>query len=573
MLEKFTQAVRQVITVKLAPRGHTGESFLLRIMAIDYDVILQELGQFGTYQKYIYILFGYMGFVLSLNAMSYVFTAGDLRYRCHIEECDKPGTEFQPAWLKNAVPMEYQKEEVVPSRCYRYQQANSTLMEHDNSSCPSAWFLNSTERCYHWVYEGPEETILSEWDLACDEVGWRLSLVGTVHAIAYLLSVPIVGYISDRFGRRNALLVTLILSTVVGVARSFAQSYVQFIILEGLSVLIGSGAYATTFILALEMVGADKRVMGGTIIHLMDALGFASLGVLAWLIPNWRTLIQVMHITGIFFVAYFWFLPESVRWLLVKGRFQEAKEIIFEIARINKVNLSEATLNELDDSKFIPVKNIADDDEETLLGSLREVFRSRILLLRLLNCCFCWATNTFVYYGLALNSVYLGGNKYVNYILTTLIDLPGFTLSYVAMNTIGRKRTIAASLVAAGLACLAFICVPPDMPGFILTLFLLGKLAISVSFSTLYAFTAEIFPTSIRNSLLGTCSMVGRIGTILATQTPSLGRYMGALPPILFGTVSIIGGVLALYFPETKGTKLPDSVKASMELSSNCEHH
>ncbi|XP_068082090.1 organic cation transporter protein [Anabrus simplex] len=542
-------------------------------MTIDYDAILQELGQFGTYQKKIYILFGYVGFVLSLNGMSYVFTAGDLRYRCHIEECDKPGAEFQPTWLKNAVPMEYQKEEEVPNRCYRYQQANSTLMEHDNSSCPSAWFRNSTERCYHWVYEGPEETILSEWDLACDEVGWRLSLVGTVNAIGYLLSLPIVGYMSDRFGRRNALLVTLILSTVVGVARSFAQSYLQFIILEGLSMLIGSGAYASTFILALEMVGADKRVMGGTIINFMDALGFASLGVLAWLIPNWRTLIQVMHITGIFFIAYFWFLPESVRWLLVKGRFQEAKELIFKVARINKVNLSEATLKELDDSTFIPVKNIADDDEETLLGALREVFRSRILLLRLVNCCFCWATNAFVYYGLALNSVYLGGNKYVNYILVTLIDLPGFPLSYVAMDTIGRKRTIAASLVAAGLACLAFICVPPDMPGFILTLFLVGKLAICVSFSTLYAFTAEIFPTSIRNSLMGTCSMVGRIGSILATQTPSLGRYMGALPPILFGIVSIIGGVLALYFPETKGTKLPDSVKASMELSPNYVCH
>lgn len=55
-----------------------------------------------------------------------------------------------------------------------------------------------------------------------------------------------------------------------------------------------------------------------------------------------------------------------------------------------------------------------------------------------------------------------------------------------------------------------------------LTLFLIGKLAITCSFQILYFFTSEIFPTNVRNSLLSLCSMIGRIGSMLAPQTPLL---------------------------------------------------
>lgn len=51
---------------------------------------------------------------------------------------------------------------------------------------------------------------------------------------------------------------------------------------------------------------------------------------------------------------------------------------------------------------------------------------------------------------------------------------------------------------------------------------MLGKLAISMTFSSIYIYTSELFPTSARHSLLGFCSMIGRIGSILAPMTPLL---------------------------------------------------
>jgi hypothetical protein len=55
-----------------------------------------------------------------------------------------------------------------------------------------------------------------------------------------------------------------------------------------------------------------------------------------------------------------------------------------------------------------------------------------------------------------------------------------------------------------------------------LIIFLAGKFAITIAFTVVYVFTAELFPTELRHSMLGTCSMVGRIGSIIAPQTPLL---------------------------------------------------
>lgn len=51
-----------------------------------------------------------------------------------------------------------------------------------------------------------------------------------------------------------------------------------------------------------------------------------------------------------------------------------------------------------------------------------------------------------------------------------------------------------------------------------LSLFMISKLAIAVAFDIVYIQTAEIFPTSMRATMLSLCSMFGRIGSIMAPQ-------------------------------------------------------
>lgn len=99
-----------------------------------------------------------------------------------------------------------------------------------------------------------------------------------------------------------------------------------------------------------------------------------------------------------------------------------------------------------------------------------------------------------------------------------------------------------------------------------LIFFLVGKFAITISFAVVYIYAAELFPTSLRQSLLGTCSMFGRIGSMIAPQTPLLAQYMKSLPLLLFGGTAFTSGILVLSFPETLDSKLPDSINEAVQI-------
>lgn len=57
---------------------------------------------------------------------------------------------------------------------------------------------------------------------------------------------------------------------------------------------------------------------------------------------------------------------------------------------------------------------------------------------------------------------------------------------------------------------------PVDLNSLAIALEMLGKFAVSISFTIVYAYTSELYPTVLRNTALGICSMVARIGAISA---------------------------------------------------------
>lgn len=71
-------------------------------------------------------------------------------------------------------------------------------------------------------------------------------------------------------------------------------------------------------------------------------------------------------------------------------------------------------------------------DRGNMLHAIKLAVRSRVLIVRFVIIVYNWITNAFVYYGLSLNSVSLSGNKYLNYTLVCLIEIPGYTISWVS---------------------------------------------------------------------------------------------------------------------------------------------
>lgn len=531
--------------------------------AFDLDFVLGELGQFGRYQLYNYALIVVPIMFSAIYGANYVFTAADLDYRCRVPECEgSSGNTFNHSWLDYARPNASND-----MRCSRFEPLNTTA--YDDEACPADFFHNNrTIHCDDdWVYAS-EDTIVHTFKLACED--WKRTLVGTVHSAGLLAALPITGYVSDRFGRKFAFILCSINAGVFGLIRSFAPNYEFYVIFEFLEATLGSGVYSAGFILALELVGFRKRVLGGNIISMFYAVGQVILALVAWAIPEWRTLTRVLYAPSILFIVYFYVIQESVRWLLSKGKNKEAIHILIRAAKINKVYFSKQVTSQFDVEN--PADNTAltseSDSEELKAKSLIiQVIKSPTILSRLFICSFWWITVTFVYYGLSINVSSLLGNFYVNYILVSLIEIPGYILSVVVLDRFGRKRSLMTGFLICGLANIVLPFIPNDLSWLATCFYLLGKMTISMCFSSIYIYTSELFPTNARHSLLGFCSMLGRIGSMVAPQMPLLSIYMDSLPSLLFGAFAITAGMLMLATPETLNIKLPDSIAEAEDIS------
>lgn len=95
---------------------------------------------------------------------------------------------------------------------------------------------------------------------------------------------------------------------------------------------------------ATELVGPKFRVVTSATCSSMFAVGQVILGGVAWLVQPWRYMIMTLHIPCFLVVSYYWILPESVRWLLSKEKYAEAKVVLERVARVNRTAISEKSL-------------------------------------------------------------------------------------------------------------------------------------------------------------------------------------------------------------------------------------
>nr|XP_021201096.2 organic cation transporter protein [Helicoverpa armigera] len=524
---------------------------------VGLDAILKELGSFGKYNIINYAFFLFPCFLAGMYGSVYVFEASDINYRCRINECENINNTN--LWLEYAIP----KEKDRYSKCLRYSAIESDITS--NSSCTvDAFDTSVAEKCNSYVYSD-EDSAVKDFDLGCQN--WKRTLIGTIHNSGLFLSLPLTGIISDRYGRKLALSVAALMNCIFGFLRSFSTNYIMMVAFEFLEAGFGAGAYTTAFVLAMELVGPKGRVFGNTLINVVYVCGLMSLAGLSWILQDWRTLLRVIYAPSCLVFSYLWILNESIRWLLSKGRHDEAVAILQKAAKMNNVELSDQALAPLQEMEKKPLEEKEEIDAEPKPSVFLQVIKSSIIIKRLLCCSFLWITCTFVYYGLSINSVSLAGNKYINFMLVAFIEIPAnFTCLFV-LDRFGRKKVMIIMYILSAILCISLSFLPKNQTWWSLIFYLSGKFSITVAYSSVYIYVSEVFPTNVRQSLLAVCSSTGRIGSTLAPLTPLLALYYDNLPSIFFGTLAVMAGLLVFTLPETINVPLPDSIEEAERLS------
>lgn len=90
-----------------------------------------------------------------------------------------------------------------------------------------------------------------QFDLGCQH--WKRTLIGTVRNSGLFISLPLTGVISDKFGRKRALVMAALMSGIFGLARSFSISYVMMLIFEFFESALGGGINSTSFVLGMVL--------------------------------------------------------------------------------------------------------------------------------------------------------------------------------------------------------------------------------------------------------------------------------------------------------------------------------
>ena len=97
------------------------------------------------------------------------------------------------------------------------------------------------------------------------------------------------------------------------------------------------GSFGPAFNLMLEIVEPNYKTRVGMGLNISFALGCSTVGLAAWLIPDWRNFHYITSVPIFVMCLAHFIIPESPRWLLAKQRYKDLYRLIRKIAKVNKV--------------------------------------------------------------------------------------------------------------------------------------------------------------------------------------------------------------------------------------------
>merc|ERR1712212_696054 len=137
----------------------------------------------------------------------------------------------------------------------------------------------------------------------------------------------------------------------------------------------GIGSFVVAFVLLVEHVGRKFTTLVGIAIEIPFALGEAFLGLEAFFIRDWQALQVAAYLPILGLLGLWWLVPESPRWLIGSGNFEQAKIEAQRVANGNGRDLPDHLLKSASISQNMVV------EEHTTTTSVLDLFRPRKMLL------------------------------------------------------------------------------------------------------------------------------------------------------------------------------------------------
>jgi putative MFS transporter len=394
------------------------------------------------------------------------------------------------------------------------------------------------------------------WKLAPQQIGWLIS----AGFLGQLLGALVFGWVAERHGRITAMIWSIALFSVMSLVCALAWDYNSLLALRTMQGIGLGGEVPVAAVFISELARAQGRGRFVLLYELVFPVGLvaASLAGL-WVVPHlgWPYMFAIGALPGFLALVLRRLLPESPRWLAVRGRLAQAEAAMAQIESETR----KATGEPLPAPK--PVVSTLDKP-----ASLTDLF-GPFYLRRTLVVWVIWFCAYFVNYGLSiwLPTVYrtvfkLPLDQSLRYgLITQAVGLFGTLICALAIDHVGRRPWFALSFVGAAVALALLASTPTPTAQQVLTYMTIAYFFVSSINIGVYLYTPELYPTRVRALGVGTATAWLRLASIIGPTV--VGMMIGSGLPAVFVTFAAVAGIAAvitgLFAVETKGRVLEEA--------------
>ena len=501
----------------------------VQVREMDVDEILIQTGQCGRFQVLITVMMGILAFSHSFVILSFYFMAHSPEWECK--------SNFTAT---DSLPHKNQSSGFCNQNAHK-----GKIFKNDNDA-----------RCHMdrnaWKYHYNKTTLLMEYDLVCDR-SWLDALIGSVIFIGWGLGALFWGRCSDAYGRKKVMYPCMFFLLVFALLQAFITSPWQLVVLRFLCGFFLQAPALNSFILIAEFAGPDRRVFLTTLSSIGWTAGLFLMTLKGYLIDSWRTLTILCSAPYFIVLLTALAVPESVRWLNTSGRRMKAEMILRKIAKTNK--------SPLDQSVRLKAA-LHEEKKASYIDLFRKLDRAKLVLFQ----AFMWFTCGLCYYGLTYGADDFGLDMYVSFMLSVAVEMPAGLLAMFMQKKLGRKKTGLISFSLTAVCCVMYTVVASlnkfSSANIIKECFgVLGKAAAAINFSTMYLWSAELYPTVVRTQGMGINIIASRAGS--GSSLPViilLKKVSPRLPLVIFGVAALISVLFCSMLPETKGRPTRESL-------------
>ncbi|XP_016934593.3 organic cation transporter protein [Drosophila suzukii] len=523
--------------------------------SMDFDDILPLIGEFGRYQKLLFICMIPFSFFVAFVYFSQIFlTLIPEQHWCHVPELDALDVE---ARLALSIPMtkgEY-------NNCYMYDVNYTEILAQGKVMADPKW---PQVKCRHgWSYnftEIPYSTVATEQNWVCDDAALP-TYAQSIFFLGAIVGGLLFGWVADRFGRIPALIGTNMMGLLAGVGTAFVSNFWQFAAMRFFVGFAFDNCFTMMYILVLEYVGPKYRTF---VANMSIAIFFTGAACLlpwiAYFLADWKLLAIATSAPLLLAIFTPFVVPESARWLVSQGKVDKAIGILKKLEKGNGRQVPPQTYQIFADS----CKRMREQEAQNGSYSVLDLFKSPRLRRTTLLLIVIWMAISLVFDGHVRNVGSLGLDIFFTFTLACFTELPADTLLTVILDRFGRRWLACSSMVLSGVFSLLATVVPVGI--YSAALAIMGRFFVNISYNIGLQWAAEVLPTVVRAQAVAFIHIMGYVASIIAPFVVYLANISQALPLIILGILGIIGGLLALLLPETLNHVLPQTLSDGEEF-------